>query len=384
MPTPSPDQDRPNLPLTGASAPGSESIEVSSTPARVLILESEARTRRGLAGLLRRHGYECDPVSRVAEAMGAIAGADYDVAIIGMRLRDGSGAEVLRSVLDRSPITKVIMLGDEPMLNDAVTAMRLGAVDLLGRPIDDKETLASVASAVLRSREDRAQDSRLRKLQRLCNVLGSSRASESVQVGKLCDELETTCEELKDHVQTLKLASEFKAMIDQELDIEAVLRASLEYMLRKTGPTNAAIYLPSNHSDFSLGAYVNYDCPKDAADVLLDHLADVLAPQFEELEHVLVMDSEDDLEEHLGDDANWLADSRVIVFSCRHENECLGVVTFFRDREKPFPEDLLPQLAAMKDIFAQQLAKVIRVHHRAIVDNDWLGADDADDYGLAA
>lgn len=391
MPTPSPEHDRPDAAASqeGMSASQINALTNDESAARILIVESESRTRRSLAGLLRRHGYECDPVSRVSEAMGAVAGANYDVAIIGLRLREGSGNDMLRSLQERSPSTKVIMLGEEPMLEDAVTALRLGAIDLISRPLDDQETLSSVATAVRRSRDDQARDLRIRKLQRLCNVLGSGRAAESAQVGKLCDELETTCEELKDHVQTLKLASEFKAMIEQELDIEAVLRASLEYMLRKTGPTNAAIYLPSNHSDFSLGAYVNYDCPKDTADVLLDHLADVLAPEFQELDDVLIMDDDQDLESHLGADANWLSDSRVIVFACRHEDECLAVVTFFRDREKPFDEDLTAQLTAMKDIFAEQLAKVIRVHHRAVVDDDWLGADDADefgadDFGLAA
>lgn len=390
MSTPKPEHEQPRKPAgeVGAATSGlplSDDVFDDSPAVRILIVEPETKTRRAIATLLRAKGYECDPMARKAEALGAISGAEYDVAIIGLHLREGSGNDLLRAVHERSNITKVIMLGNEPMLDQAVTAMRLGAVDLLARPINEAETIASVNNAIELARQDRARELRLQKLQRLCNVLSRSRAAEAKQVGALCRELETTCDQLNDQVKTLKLASEFKAMIEQELDIEALLRSSLEFMLRKTGPTNAAVYLPSNHSDYSLGAYVNYDCPRDTADVLLDHLADVLAPQFDDIDHVLVLNDDRDLEEHLGDDANWLADSRVIIFACRHKDECLAVVTFFRDREKPFPEDLLPQLVAMKDIFAQQLAKVIRVHHRAIVDKeDWLGADDADDYGLAA
>ena len=33
-------------------------------------------------------------------------------------------------------------------------------------------------------------------------------------------------------------------------------------MLTKTGPTNAAVFLPGTGTDFDLGAYVNYDCPR--------------------------------------------------------------------------------------------------------------------------
>lgn len=328
---------------------------------------------------------QCDPIARFAQALGAVAGVEYDVAIIGYRMRESQGERLLRSVQERSPATKIILLGDEPLLDDALIAMRLGVVDLLSRPVEQHEALASVNHAVELARRDREREHRILKLQRLCNVLGGSRAAEAEQVGALCHELETTCEELSEQVRRLRFVSEFKALIEQELDIEAVLRTSLEFMLRKTGPTNAAIYLPGQHGDYSLGAYVNYDCPKETADVLLDHLADVLAPKFDAIENTLVLDNDDAIERAIGDDAGWLAGSRVIVVACRHDDECLAVLTFFRDNAKSFPDDLPHQLDAIKEVFAQQLAKVIRVHHRVVADNeDWLGADDADDYGLAA
>ncbi len=353
-------------------------------PVRVLIIEPEAKVRRSLTSLLRDNGFICDPTGRRAEAIGALAGAEYDVAVIGMRQREGSGVEILRDLLERAPAIKAVMIGVEPMLDHAVSALRLGAVDLIARPIDRDDALASVRHAADLARRDRDRDARLRRLERICHVLGRSRADEAAEVDSLCKELEAACSELDAHAGTLRLASEFRAVIDQELDIEKLLRATLEFMLRRTGPTNAAVYLPSNHSDYSLGAYVNYDCPKDTADMLLDHLADTLAPAFADTTGVVVMDDEDELAAHLGADAHWLSGNRVITFACRDADECLAVVTFFRDRDKPFPEDLPQNLDALRDVFAAQLAKVVRVHHRLVPDKGWLGADDADDFGLAA
>ena len=388
MTMPNPESDTPKAGSDHSAsypfrAPSDPLEHSSDEPIRVLIVAPELKTRRSLAAMLRDNGCQCDPVGRMSEAVGAIAGVEYDVAFVSLQLREGSGASLLRVIQERSTITKVIMLGVQPMLDDAMTAIRLGAIDLLAMPINSTEAVASVNHAAAAARRDRDRDRRLHKLQRLCNVLHGSRSDESAQVGAMCDELETTCDELQEHVHSLKLASEFQAMIENELDIEALLRVSLEHMLRKTGPTNAAIYLPSNHIDYSLGAYVNYDCPKDTADMLLDHLADVLAPRFDDLDEVLLLDTDDELNAHLGEDASWLIDSQVIVIACRHEDECLAVVTFFRDRAKPFPVDLLPQLTAMKDIFARQLSKVIRVHHRMVVDKDWLDTED-DEWGLAA
>lgn len=356
----------------------------SPGPVRVLIVEPEAKVRRSLTSLLRDNGFICDPTGRRAEAIGALAGAEYDVAVIGMRQREGSGVEILRELLERAPAIKAVMIGVEPMLDHAVSALRLGAVDLIARPIDRDDALASVRHAAALARRDRDRDSRLRRLERICHVLGRTRADEAAEVDSLCRELEAACSELDSHAGTLRLASEFRAVIDQELDIEKLLRATLEFMLRRTGPTNAAVYLPSNHSDYSLGAYVNYDCPKDTADMLLDHLADTLAPAFADAVGVTVMNDDDELAASLGADAHWLSGNRVITFACRDEDECLAICTFFRDREKPYPDDLPQQLDALRDVFAAQLARVVRVHHRLVPDKGWLGADDADDFGLAA
>ena len=54
----------------------------------------------------------------------------------------------------------------------------------------------------------------------------------------------------------------------------------LEFTLSKIGSTNAAIFLPTSSGDYSLGAYVNYDIPRDGIEIMLDQLADVLAPNF--------------------------------------------------------------------------------------------------------
>ena len=85
--------------------------------------------------------------------------------------------------------------------------------------------------------------------------------------------IRTQCD---DQMKNIALASELNTIFRQELDLESLLRTVLEYTLRKVGSTNAAIFLPSSTGDFTLGAYVNYDCPRDTAETLLDHLADIL------------------------------------------------------------------------------------------------------------
>lgn len=115
----------------------------------------------------------------------------------------------------------------------------------------------------------------------MCRRLNTAREQVSQQVDTLCSDLVNAYQELADHMNQVTTATEFKGLIRNELDIESLLRTTLEFVLSRSGPTNAAIFLPTTSGDYSLGAYVNYDCPKETVDVLLDHLANVVAPRFE-------------------------------------------------------------------------------------------------------
>lgn len=184
--------------------------------------------------------------------------------------------------------------------------------------------------------------------------------------------------------------TEFKGLIRNELDIESLLRTTLEYVLARTGPTNAAIFLPTTSGDYSLGAYVNYDCPKDTVDILLDHLANVVAPRFEDLDGLLHLPEQEGLDRYIGDDAQWLEGSGVAAMACRHEGETLAIFMLFRDRRNAYTPNLLEQVKTIGELFASQLARVIHIHHRHLPKDKWgmlgdpdRGADDG--YGdLAA
>jgi GAF domain-containing protein len=230
----------------------------------------------------------------------------------------------------------------------------------------------------------------VRRLKRACRRLTSDRHSVVRQVDSLCTDLVQAYQELADQMNQVTTAAEFSSLIRQELDIESLLRTTLEFILARSGPTNAAIFLPTTTGDYSLGAYVNYDCPKETCDILLDHLANAVAPRFEGSGRVKHLRSADEFEQYIGDDADWLEDSEVLGLACEHEEETLAIIMLFRDRRNGFGEPLLEQLQTVGALFAGQLARVIKVHHRHLPKHKWgaLGDpedDRGDDYGdLAA
>ena len=356
---------------------------------RVLIVSGSRLERMRLASRLADR--ECGCISDCAladSAKAAIAAVDvrpYDVAIIRCDLPDGSGLDLARALSLRGGGPASILVTESPTLEQAVQAMRSGALDIVSTGITAGDLGASMRAALERSKALREREARIERLTRVCRRLNQARHDVTRQVSSLCGDMVNAYQELSGQVLQIGIAGEFGSLIRQELDVESLLRTTLEFVLAKVGPTNAAVFLPASSGDFSLGAYVNYDCPKDTADVLLDHLAAIIAPRMENQSDLKSLTTPEQLGAFLGDDAHWLADSGVILFSCHHEGECLAVVALFRDRRTPFAEKLMPTLGVIRDLFGKQLARVIHIHHRHLPKDQWGAFDEGeDDIDLAA
>lgn len=383
-----PAQPAPEAP-TGAPAPGASDLS-GALPTRVRAsrvlcagdcLELVASVRSAAGAL----GAAFQVVRTLGEARQAIAGGLTDVAVIDATTNEGGALQLVREFATAPDIAcRFIVASQRDDLNAAVDAMRCGASDFLLTSASPADLTQRLSAALEQARRRRDEQRKVERLQRICKRLNNARQEVSDQVDTLCNDLVTAYQDLADQMNTATLATEFNALVRQELDVESLLRTTLEFMLTRTGPTNAAVFLPTGHSDYNLGAYVNYDMPRDAADVLLDHLADFVPQRFEDLEDILHMPDARSQEVRLGEHASWLDDSAVLAFACRDEDECLAVVTLFRNRKSPYTDEILAQLEVMRDIFTQQLARVVRIHHRAHTDQEWPGFDVEDDRGMAA
>ena len=377
---------------TGASGPAPAARSTRGAW-RVLAVEPDPGLRIEMQSALASLGVVCDTAGTLADSRAALGGVAYDLVVVDEQLRDGCGLELARELSAGSGLAgasgaagtvRVIVTSARSALQGAVEAMRSGAIDYIVKPTTPTEFAQRVRTALEQVSRARDERRRVQRLERLCKRLSSERREVTKQVDTLCQDLVNAYQELADQMGHVSLASEYSSLVRQELDVENLLRTTLEYLLTKTGPTNAAIFLPTGHSDFNLGAYVNYDLPKDTADVLLDHLADVMAPKFQQDAEVTRFESAEALEVRLGEGASWLNDCGVVTFACREGGDCLAVVALFRDRKHPFADELMPVLATIRDIFGEQLARVVRIHHRHNPKDAWPGFDIEDDRGLAA
>jgi FixJ family two-component response regulator len=339
-----------------------------------------------LAPILARLGVALATADSTEQARPALRNADLviaDAAVPG-------ALDLLARIAEEDPAAVTLFTAPRATLDLAVAAMQAGCVDLIATGADDEAAQASVALALRKLDAARRREHRVDRLRAVCRRLNDARHEITAQVSGMCNDLVDAYKELSDQIDQLALGSEFNGVVRQELDVESLLRVALEFILAKLGPTNAAVYLPSTSCDYTLGAYVNCDLDPAALETTLDDLADAVAPRFEQRPGVHVCHTRRDTAELLGDSI-LLRDQTLILFPCHHQDECLAIVALFRPDRTPFDPAAREILTTIAGLFAAQLARVIRVHHRHLPKHQW-GApgdepgdfDGPDDIDLAA
>lgn len=338
-------------------------------PLRILLVDREPQ----LGEVLRRCAPRRQPVEVIhaptlAQARQRLADQPIDLAMIEPDLPDGSGLDLADELSRGRRTTQTIVISEKPSLESAIAALRAGACDFVPKPLDLDDLNQRVRAALHKRDRARSHAGQVRRLRRLCKKLNQARHEVSQQVDILCNDLVTAYQELACQMNQVVQTSEYGIVIRDELDLEQVLRRTLEYLVDKAGPTNAAIFLPSSIDEYGLGGYVNYDCTPQSADMLLQHLADVMAPRVAEADGLVHLTDNQTLDAWIADDAAWLHDSHLLAFACRHDDEPLAVIALFRDGGEPFDDALVETCEAIGPMLGEALTRLIRIHHRHMPD----------------
>jgi two-component system nitrogen regulation response regulator NtrX len=128
---------------------------------RILIVDDEINIGRSLRMILEREGYTVNTCSSVTEFNAAKAAADAYV--LDVRLPDGSGLDVLRSIRQADNRAPVIMISGHGTIAEAVEATRAGAFDFLEKPLSREKVLVALKNALEQS-SLREENERLREM----------------------------------------------------------------------------------------------------------------------------------------------------------------------------------------------------------------------------
>lgn len=82
------------------------------TARRVLVIDDNHLVLRAMERLIGQLGHDIESASSVAIACQLMVGARFDIVLSAIRLRDGSGGDILRALEKQASTTKVILLAD--------------------------------------------------------------------------------------------------------------------------------------------------------------------------------------------------------------------------------------------------------------------------------
>jgi two-component system nitrogen regulation response regulator NtrX len=119
-----------------------------SRPRHVLVVDDEVNIGRSLQLILEGEGYRvtvCDSVSRFHAAR---QNSRADLYLLDLRLPDGNGIEVLRTIREAEDHTPVVMISGHGTIRDAVDATRQGAFDFLEKPLSRERVLVVTKNAI--------------------------------------------------------------------------------------------------------------------------------------------------------------------------------------------------------------------------------------------
>ncbi len=132
---------------------------------RILVIDDDRGFRELLEAILSGEGYAIDCGGAIADATRLGAARQYDVVLSDLKLPDGSGLEILRWFAEQAPDTPVIMITAFGTVGSAVEAMKLGAADYLGKPLNSPEELRITVRRALDQRRTKREYALVREEQ---------------------------------------------------------------------------------------------------------------------------------------------------------------------------------------------------------------------------
>jgi two-component system NtrC family response regulator len=150
---------------------------------RILIVDDEKNYLVVLSALLSGEGYEVETANSGQRALGLVEEEEPDLVITDMRMPRMSGLELIQALAERAADLPVVVMTAYGTVENAVEAMKSGAVDYITKPFENQELLLTVERA-LRLRRLMTQNRLLReelgKGKGFGEIIGESRAMKEV------------------------------------------------------------------------------------------------------------------------------------------------------------------------------------------------------------
>src|SRR5262249_46562810 len=115
---------------------------------KILIVDDESMIRWTLNEALRGWEYDAVEAGTVAGALASFEADRPAAVLLDINLPDGSGLDALREIKRRPPQALVIMITADVLPEDTIAALRGGAYDFIGKPVNLNELQVTIRNGI--------------------------------------------------------------------------------------------------------------------------------------------------------------------------------------------------------------------------------------------
>jgi len=116
-------------------------------PIRLLLIDDEEGYVNVLANRLKKRHFDVTKAYSGGDAIKAVRGQDFDVAILDLKMEDMDGIEVLKIFNQMGLDMKIIMLTGHGSQEAAREGLKIGAFDYLTKPCELHELIQKIKEA---------------------------------------------------------------------------------------------------------------------------------------------------------------------------------------------------------------------------------------------
>lgn len=110
----------------------------------LLIVDDDEPFLRRLARAMEKRGFAVETAESVADGKAIATARPPAYAVIDLRLEDGNGLDIVETLRERRPDSRVVILTGYGAIATAVAAVKIGATDYLSKPADANDITAAL------------------------------------------------------------------------------------------------------------------------------------------------------------------------------------------------------------------------------------------------
>jgi two-component system response regulator RegA len=110
----------------------------------LLIVDDDAIFRERLVRAMRDRGFEATGAADRADAVATATAESPELALVDLKLPDGSGLDVVRALKAIDPATTIVVLTGYGSIATAVESIKLGATSYLTKPADADQIVTAL------------------------------------------------------------------------------------------------------------------------------------------------------------------------------------------------------------------------------------------------